>query len=123
MWQPEHEAVDCVASQLASLLKTVLPADAVKQELKAAFDAGGGRIAKLFKERVGFVLWRTVCAGRVSEGYLHRRGLGWLKEQLCGVCARIVKLVQHLEHVYLPIYSQLLEGHDEEPGLILPEVG
>lgn len=146
LWRSDLEVLDCAASQLGSLLSR--PVEAVRPELMAALSALGGwagadwgvaaagpeggcsRLVRLFKERVGFVLWRTMCAGGVSEGYLNRRGLGWLQEpvsrraglwaecgQLCGVCARVLKLAEHLEHVYLPIYSELLAADREQPQL------
>ena len=122
LWEPQSKALDVVAAHMSILIQECdapepVTEAALRRQLAAAHGVPGNSrtpsVLSLFMERTGFVLWRTLLVGGVSEGFLHHRGLFWFGYQLGSVCSRVAKLVVHLEHVFLPVYIELMQSQGE----------
>jgi len=129
LWEPQSKALDVVAAHMSILIQECdapepVTEAALRRQLAAAHGVPGNSrtpsVLSLFMERTGFVLWRTLLVGGVSEGFLHHRGLFWFGYQLGSVCSRVAKLVVHLEHVFLPVYIELMQSQTEVSWIPAP---
>eukprot|EP00657_Telonema_sp_P-1_P009728 TRINITY_DN3968_c0_g2_i1.p1 TRINITY_DN3968_c0_g2~~TRINITY_DN3968_c0_g2_i1.p1 ORF type:complete len:321 (-),score=59.12 TRINITY_DN3968_c0_g2_i1:8-970(-) len=71
----EHNCTSLVATQLGAALSSV------------------GMVPALFRERVGFVLWRVLSVGTISREYMLRRALDEVGPKLLELCEKVEKLV------------------------------